>query len=123
MTMSWTNVDKRQNFQYVTHIAWKIKNGKLGRMLRDATYTGITPEFWGSLDAVAGPETWHMQGLTNCGKGQPGQGAPVSHGASPCRSRGVQVGPNGRGPPPAGALRVRCVQSTATMQRHAYCAS
>jgi TldD protein len=61
-------------------------------MLRDATYTGITPEFWGSLDAVAGPEAWHMQGLTNCGKGQPGQGAHVSHGSSPCRFRGVQVG-------------------------------
>jgi TldD protein len=89
---SWSIDDKRLNFQFGTQIAWEIKKGKLGRMLRDATYTGITPEFWGSLDAVAGPETWHMQGLTNCGKGQPGQGAHVSHGASPCRFRGVQVG-------------------------------
>ncbi len=38
-------------------------------MLRDATYTGITPQFWGSLDAVAGPEAWRLHGLTNCGKG------------------------------------------------------
>jgi TldD protein len=89
---SWSIDDKRLNFQFGTQIAWEIKNGKLGRMLRDATYTGITPEFWGSLDAVAGPEAWHMQGLTNCGKGQPGQGAHVSHGASPCRFRNVQVG-------------------------------
>ena len=89
---SWSIDDKRLNFQFGTQIAWEIKNGELGRMLRDATYTGITPEFWGSLDAVAGPEAWHMQGLTNCGKGQPGQGAHVSHGASPCRFRGVQVG-------------------------------
>ena len=89
---SWSIDDKRLNFQFGTQIAWEIKNGKLGRMLRDATYTGITPEFWGSLDAVAGPEAWQMQGLTNCGKGQPGQGAHVSHGASPCRFRGVQVG-------------------------------
>ena len=89
---SWSIDDKRLNFQFGTQIAWEIKNGKLGRMLRDATYTGITPEFWGSLDAVAGPEAWHMQGLTNCGKGQPGQGAHVSHGSSPCRFRGVQVG-------------------------------
>jgi TldD protein len=89
---SWSIDDKRLNFQFGTQIAWEIKNGKLGRMLRDATYTGITPKFWGSLDAVAGPAAWHMQGLTNCGKGQPGQGAHVSHGASPCRFRNVQVG-------------------------------
>jgi TldD protein len=89
---SWSIDDKRLNFQFGTQIAWEIKNGKLGRMLRDATYTGITPEFWGSLDAVAGPDTWHMQGLTNCGKGQPGQSAHVSHGASPARFRNVQVG-------------------------------
>jgi TldD protein len=89
---SWSIDDKRLNFQFGTQIAWEIKNGKLGRMLRDATYTGITPEFWGSMDAVAGPEAWHMQGLTNCGKGQPGQIAHVSHGASPARFRNVQVG-------------------------------
>ena len=89
---SWSIDDKRLNFQFGTQIAWEIKKGKLGRMLRDATYTGITPEFWGSLDAVAGPEAWKMQGLTNCGKGQPGQSAHVSHGAAPCRFRNVQVG-------------------------------
>jgi TldD protein len=89
---SWSIDDKRLNFQFGTQIAWEIKKGKLGRMLRDATYTGITPEFWGSLDAVAGSEAWHMQGLTNCGKGQPGQSAHVSHGASPARFRNVQVG-------------------------------
>jgi TldD protein len=89
---SWSIDDKRLNFQFGTQIAWEIKDGKLGRMFRDATYTGITPQFWGSLDAVAGPEAWRMQGLTNCGKGQPGQVAHVSHGASPCRFRNVQVG-------------------------------
>jgi TldD protein len=89
---SWSIDDKRLNFQFGTEIAWEVKRGKLGRMLRDATYTGVTPAFWGSLDAVAGPEEWRMQGLTNCGKGQPGQHAHVSHGASPARFRGVQVG-------------------------------
>jgi TldD protein len=89
---SWSIDDKRLNFQFGTQVAWEIKNGKRGRMFRDATYTGITPEFWGSLDAVGGPETWQMQGLTNCGKGQPGQSAHVSHGASPARFRNVRVG-------------------------------
>jgi TldD protein len=89
---SWSIDDKRLNFQFGTQIAWEIRRGKLGRMLRDATYTGITPVFWGSLDRVAGPEEWRMNGLTNCGKGQPGQHAHVSHGASPARFRDVQVG-------------------------------
>ena len=89
---SWSIDDKRLNFQFGTQVAWEIKKGKLGRMLRDPTYMGVTPEFWGRLDAVAGPEEWTMFGLTNCGKGQPGQHAHVSHGTSPARFRDVQVG-------------------------------
>jgi TldD protein len=89
---SWSIDDKRLNFQFGTQMAYEIKDGKLGRLYRDATYTGITPVFWGSLDRVAGPEEWTMYGLTNCGKGQPGQHAHVSHGASPARFQNVQVG-------------------------------
>jgi TldD protein len=89
---SWSIDDKRLNFQFGTQVAWEIKKGKLGRMLRDPTYTGVTPEFWGRLDAVAGPQAWQLHGLTNCGKGQPGQHAHVSHGTAPARFRDVQVG-------------------------------
>jgi TldD protein len=89
---SWSIDDQRLNFQFGTQLAWEIKGGKLGRMLRDATYTGRTPDFWGGLDAVAGPEEWKLHGLTNCGKGQPGQHAHVSHGTAPARFRNVQVG-------------------------------
>jgi TldD protein len=92
---SWSIDDKRLNFQFGTQTAWEIKNGGLVRMFRDATYTGITPRFWSSLDAVAGREEWKLHGLTNCGKGQPGQAAHVSHGASPARFRAVQVGVRG----------------------------
>lgn len=89
---SWSIDDKRLNFQFGTQVAWEIKKGKLGRLLRDPTYMGVTPEFWGGLDAVAGPDAWRLYGLTNCGKGQPGQHAHVSHGTSPARFRSVQVG-------------------------------
>jgi TldD protein len=89
---SWSIDDKRLNFQFGTQVAWEIVDGKLGRMFRDATYTGITPQFWGSMDAVAGRDEWRLHGLTNCGKGQPGQAAHVSHGTCPARFRGVQVG-------------------------------
>jgi TldD protein len=89
---SWSIDDKRLNFQFGTQIAWEIKRGRLGRMLRDAVYTGITPTFWGSLDGVAGPEAWTLVGVTNCGKGQPGQTIHVSHGTAPARFRDVEVG-------------------------------
>jgi TldD protein len=89
---SWSIDDKRLNFQFGTQIAWEIKAGKLARMLRDATYTGVTPVFWSGLDAVAGREEWKLYGLTNCGKGQPGQHAHVSHGTAAGRFRNVQVG-------------------------------
>jgi TldD protein len=89
---SWSIDDKRLNFQFGMQVAWEIKRGRLGRMLRDAVYTGITPQFWGSLDALGGPETWVLYGLTNCGKGQPGQSAHVSHGAPVARFRNVQIG-------------------------------
>jgi len=89
---SWSIDDKRLNFQFGTQVAWEIADGKLGRMLRDATYTGITPQFWGSMDAVGNRDSWRLHGLTNCGKGQPGQTAHVSHGTPPARFRGVQIG-------------------------------
>jgi TldD protein len=89
---SWSIDDKRLNFQFGTQLAREIRNGKLGRLLRDATYMGVTPQFWGGLDAVGGREEWRLHGLTNCGKGQPGQHAHVSHGTAPARFRNVQVG-------------------------------
>ncbi|MBA2426569.1 MAG: TldD/PmbA family protein [Actinobacteria bacterium] len=89
---SWSIDDKRKNFQFGCEIAWEIKNGRLGRMLKDPRYTGITPVFWGSCDAVAGPEEWRMWGTPNCGKGQPGQTMRVGHGTSPARFRNVSTG-------------------------------
>ena len=89
---SWSIDDKRKNFQFGCEIAWEIKNGRLGRMLKDPRYTGITPEFWNSCDAVAGVEEWRMWGTPNCGKGQPGQTMRVGHGTSPARFRNVHTG-------------------------------
>ncbi|MFN2465171.1 MAG: TldD/PmbA family protein [Candidatus Dormibacteria bacterium] len=89
---SWSIDDRRLNFQFGTEVAWEIKNGKLGRMLRNPNYAGITPEFWNSCDAVGGRDEWRMWGLTNCGKGEPGQSMRVGHGAPPARFRNVRVG-------------------------------
>ena len=89
---SWSIDDKRINFQFGTEIGWEIKNGKLGEMIKNPTYTGITPKFWNSCDAIANQDHWKMWGTPNCGKGEPGQVAHVGHGAAPARFRNVQVG-------------------------------
>ena len=89
---SWSIDDKRKNFQFQCEVAWEIKKGKLGKMLKNPRYTGITPVFWASCDAIAGPEEWEMHGTPNCGKGQPGQTMRVGHGTSPARFRNVNTG-------------------------------
>jgi len=89
---SWSIDDKRLNFQFGTELAYEIKDGKLGRMLKNATYTGMTPRFWAGCDAICNADLWHIWGTANCGKGQPGQVAHTGHGASPARFRNVQVG-------------------------------
>ena len=89
---SWSIDQRRWQFQFATEVGWEIKNGERGRMLRNPSYAGITPEFWASLDAVCSPSAWRLHGLLNCGKGEPGQLAHVSHGAAPARFRGVTVG-------------------------------
>lgn len=88
---SWSIDDRRLNFQFSTEIGWEIKNGKLGEMVKNPIYTGITPILWNSCDAIANKDYWQMWGIPNCGKGEPGQVAHVGHGASPARFRNVQV--------------------------------
>ena len=89
---SWSIDDKRINFQFGTETGWEIKGGKLGEMVKNPTYTGITPKFWGSCDAIGNRDHWEMWGTPNCGKGEPGQVAHVGHGTAPARFRNVQVG-------------------------------
>jgi TldD protein len=89
---SWSIDDKRYNFQFGTEIGYEIKRGKMGRMLRNCTYTGITPEFWNSCDAVCSADHWVMWGTPNCGKGQPSQIAHTGHGAAPARFRNIKIG-------------------------------
>jgi len=92
MNKSWSIDDKRLNFQFGTEIGYEIKNGKLGRLLKNPTYTGMTPEFWGNCDAICNRNHWQVWGTPNCGKGQPGQTAHTGHGAAPARFRNVRVG-------------------------------
>ena len=89
---SWSIDDRRLNFQFGTQAGWRIRKGKLAEMIKNPTYTGITPEFWGSCDAICGTDEWRLWGVPNCGKGEPMQTHGVGHGAAPARFRGVEVG-------------------------------
>ncbi|HNT34171.1 MAG TPA: TldD/PmbA family protein, partial [bacterium] len=88
----WSIDDRRMNFQFGCEIAWEIKNGKLGRVLKNPAYRGITPEFWSRCDAICGTEDWRVWGISNCGKGEPMQTIGTGHGAAPCRFNSVHVG-------------------------------
>jgi len=88
----WSIDQWRLNFQFGVEAAWEIKGGKKGQLYKNANYQGITPQFWGSCDGIANQKSWVLWGVANCGKGQPGQRAEMSHGAAPTRFRGVTVG-------------------------------
>ncbi len=89
---SWSIDDKRYNFQFGTEIAWEIKGGKLGRMLKNPSYSGITTDFWNSMEAICSRDEWTLWGTPNCGKGQPMQTMGTGHGASPARFKNVKIG-------------------------------
>jgi TldD protein len=92
MNKVWSIDDKRLNFQFGTEIAWEIKDGKLGKVYKNPVYTGITPEFWNSCDAICNRNHWRVWGVPNCGKGEPMQIMHVAHGTSPTRFRNIKVG-------------------------------
>jgi TldD protein len=89
---SWSIDDRRYNFQFGCEIGWEIKHGKRVRMVKNPSYSGITTEFWNSLDAICSRDEWTLWGTPNCGKGQPQQVMGTGHGAAPSRFRGIKVG-------------------------------
>ena len=88
---SWSIDMQRYNFQFTGQRFFRIRNGQLAGQLRDAAYQATTTDFWNSMEAVGGPQTYVLGGAFNCGKGQPGQVAPVSHGCPSALIRDVRV--------------------------------
>ena len=88
---SWSIDMQRYNFQFTGQRFFKIRNGALAGQLKDVAYQSTTTDFWGAMDGLGGPETWLLGGAFNCGKGQPGQVAAVSHGTPSARFRGINV--------------------------------
>ena len=88
---SWSIDMQRYNFQFTGQRFFRIRSGQLAGQLRDVAYQATTTDFWGSMAAVGGPQTHLLAGAFNCGKGQPGQVAPVSHGCPAALFRGVTI--------------------------------
>jgi TldD protein len=88
---SWSIDMQRYNFQFTGQRFYRIENGRLAGQLKDVAYQATTTDFWGSMAAVGGPETYVLGGAFNCGKAQPGQVAPVSHGCPSALFRSVRI--------------------------------
>ena len=88
---SWSIDMQRYNFQFTGQRFYEIRGGRLVGQLRDVAYQATTTEFWGSMEAVGGPQTYVLGGAFNCGKAQPSQIAAVSHGCPTALFRGVNI--------------------------------
>ena len=82
---------QRYNFQFTGQRFYRIENGELKGQVRDAAYQATTTDFWRSMSAVGGEQTWQLCGAFNCGKAQPAQIAAVSHGAPSALFRDVAI--------------------------------
>jgi TldD protein len=88
---SWSIDMQRYNFQFTGQRFYRIEGGRLAGQLRDVAYQATTTDFWGAMTQVGGPQSYVLGGAFNCGKGQPGQVAPVSHGCPTARFDGIAV--------------------------------
>ncbi|MEN9528182.1 MAG: hypothetical protein RI932_55 [Pseudomonadota bacterium] len=88
---SWSIDDYRNKFQFGCEYARLIENGKLGRVLRNPNYRGVTSDFWGKLVAVGDASTLGVFGTPYCGKGEPNQSIRVGHASPVCAFAGVEV--------------------------------
>jgi TldD protein len=83
---------QRMSFRFGTEVGYEIRGGKLGRLLKNSSYSGVTPRFWAGCDALGGPDEWEIHGIPSCGKGEPLQVMHIGHGTVPARFRDVRIG-------------------------------
>jgi TldD protein len=88
---SWSIDNRRLNFQFGSEVAYEVRRGRRGRLLKNFSYGGVTPQFWGAVEAVAGPDEVRNFGYP-CGKGEPKQWGFLSHGAAPILVRDQAIG-------------------------------
>ncbi|MEW5830629.1 MAG: TldD/PmbA family protein [Chloroflexota bacterium] len=89
---SWSIGSNREQFHFGTEIGWLVDDGKITKVVKNATYKGDTVKFWNSLSAVGDESTWRVQFVNNCGKGQPNQVMQLGHGIPVCRFDNTRIG-------------------------------
>ncbi|MEP6781772.1 MAG: TldD/PmbA family protein, partial [Gemmatimonadaceae bacterium] len=87
---------QRYNGQFAGQVFYEIKGGKIVGMLKDVAYQFKTPLFWGSMNVIGGPRSYHLGGAFGDAKGQPGQSNSVSHGCVPAHFEQVNIINTGR---------------------------
>lgn len=88
---SWSIDDSRNKFQFGCELGRVIKNGELKGLVRNPNYRGISATFWRNLVGVGDADSFQVQGVTNCGKGEPNQAIYVGHASPTCRFSDIDV--------------------------------
>ena len=88
---SWSIDDSRNKFQFGCERARLIENGRLGAVVKNPNYRGISANFWRNLVRVGNAGTMRVLGTPHCGKGEPSQAIRVGHASPACVFRDVSV--------------------------------
>jgi TldD protein len=88
---SWSIDMQRYNFQFTGQKFFHVRGGRIVGQVKDVAYQSRTTDFWNAMEAVGGPSTYVLGGAFNCGKGQPGQIAPVTHGCPAALFRQINI--------------------------------
>ena len=83
---------QRYNFQFTGQRFYRIEDGRLAGQLRDVAYQATTTDFWGSMEAVGGPQTYVLGGALQLRQGPAGPGrARSATAARPRCSASVNI--------------------------------
>ena len=89
--VSWSIDDSRNKFQFGCEMGRVIENGKLGHVVKNPNYRGISATFWRSLAMVGNADTQEVMGTPFCGKGEPSQVIRVGHASPACKFSNIDV--------------------------------
>ncbi|HTQ00751.1 MAG TPA: TldD/PmbA family protein [Casimicrobiaceae bacterium] len=88
---SWSIDDSRNKFQFGCERGRLIENGRIGGVVKNPNYRGISAEFWRNLAHVGDADTMQVLGTPYCGKGEPSQVIRVGHASPACVFTDVDV--------------------------------
>lgn len=88
---SWSIDDSRNKFQFGCERGRLIKDGRLGPVVKNPNYRGVSANFWRSLKGLGNAETVAVLGTPTCGKGEPNQAIRVGHATPPGLFANVHV--------------------------------